>query len=44
MIELDDDFITFIDDRNQKWTYNRKYIISFQKLDYDIKGGVGGNG
>lgn len=37
IIEIEDNFITFIDDRNQKWTYNKKYIISYKKLDYEIK-------
>lgn len=37
IIETDEDgFIKFIDDRGQTWTYNKKYIISFQELNYDI--------
>lgn len=37
VIALDENFITFVDDRNKEYTYNKKCILSYSLLDYDIK-------
>lgn len=36
VIASDELFLTFIDDRRKKYTYNIKCILSFTELDYDV--------
>jgi hypothetical protein len=32
IISIDDTFVSFIDKYNQKWTYNKSKIISFEEV------------
>ena len=42
VLSSDDNFVTFIDDRNKEYTYNKKVILSSTPLGYEIDGGTYG--
>lgn len=38
VLAVDENFISFVDDRNKEYTYAKKCILSYSPLDYDVGG------